>query len=341
MFPNAGPIDLDDSGGNALPHRAAARTRWPGRRFRRARPGRHQHPDQFNLLVVYNPSVGRGRSSYRSLVEQFIATLTLANVAATSRSTPALIAVRSFPRQPNPGLSAYALMHYDANQAPARGHADELLRRPTRPPGRRSRICCRPGRPTPISSSRSSPTARRICASATTPTGSRRRAARDFTATYRVGNGTAGNVGAESLVFLATGDARIVACTNPLPAIGGVDPETTDQIRRRAPQAFLTQERAVTMPDYEAIAERNTQIDEAVATLRWTGSWYTVFIAAEPKGGGNLTPRAAQVHSPVRQPLPPRRAGPQLESPQLCLARDRADGLRRSGLLPARCAQRR
>jgi hypothetical protein len=39
-----------------------------------------------------------------------------------------------------------------------------------------------------------------------------------------------------------------------------------------------------------AIAERNSQIDEAVATLRWTGSWYTVFLAAEPRGGGDLAP---------------------------------------------------
>ena len=79
-------------------------------------------------------------------------------------------------------------------------------------------------------------------------------------------------------------------CTNPLPAIGGTDPETTDQIRRRAPQAFLTQERAVTMADYERVTEMNAQVENAVATLRWTGSWYTVFITAEPKGAGNLTP---------------------------------------------------
>ena len=46
----------------------------------------------------------------------------------------------------------------------------------------------------------------------------------------------------------ARGDHR--SCTNPLPATGGVDPETNAQIRRRAPQAFLTQERAVTMQDY-------------------------------------------------------------------------------------------
>jgi predicted phage baseplate assembly protein len=111
-----------------------------------------------------------------------------------------------------------------------------------------------------------------------------------FVANYRIGNGTSGNVGAESLVFLAAADARVQSCTNPLPAKGGTNPETNDQIRRRAPQAFLTQERSVTMTDYEGVAETNPHVDQAVASLRWTGSWYSVFIAAEPKGGGNLAP---------------------------------------------------
>ncbi len=114
-----------------------------------------------------------------------------------------------------------------------------------------------------------------------------------FIAGYRIGNGTAGNVGANSLVNLAA-DPRITACTNPLPATGGTDPETNDQIRRRAPQAFVTQERAVIMTDYEAVTETNPLVDQAVASLRWTGSWYTVFIAVEPEGGGNLTPSLQQ-----------------------------------------------
>ncbi len=112
-------------------------------------------------------------------------------------------------------------------------------------------------------------------------------------ADYRIGNGAAGNVGAESLVNKAA-DPRIVSCINPMPAVGGADPESNDQIRRRAPQAFLTQERAITMADYENVAESNPQVDQAVATLRWTGSWYTVFIAAEPRGGSNLTPALEQ-----------------------------------------------
>ncbi|MBW0001713.1 MAG: putative baseplate assembly protein [Verrucomicrobia bacterium] len=115
-----------------------------------------------------------------------------------------------------------------------------------------------------------------------------------FVAEYRIGNGTGGNVGAESLVYLAAVDARIRSCTNPLPARGGTDPETGDQIRRRAPQAFLSQSpsallRSVTTADYEAAAATNPQVDQAVASLRWTGSWYSVFIAVEPGGGGNLT----------------------------------------------------
>jgi hypothetical protein len=146
-----------------------------------------------------------------------------------------------------------------------------------------------------------------------------------FTATYRIGNGTAGNVGAESLTKLAAGDARIAGCTNPLPASGGTDPETVDQIRRRAPQAFFTQERAITMPDYEAAAESNPLVEQAVASLRWTGSWYTVFIAAEPQTtgqtsgkqtGGQLT--TAQIKSVTSTVNALRLAGEdlQLDGPQ-------------------------
>lgn len=36
------------------------------------------------------------------------------------------------------------------------------------------------------------------------------------------------------------------------------------------------------MQDYVNVVEQNPRIEDAAATLRWTGSWYTVFIAAEP-----------------------------------------------------------
>ena len=42
-----------------------------------------------------------------------------------------------------------------------------------------------------------------------------------FTASYRIGNGTAGNVGADSLIYVSAADAvvqsQIQSCRNPLP----------------------------------------------------------------------------------------------------------------------------
>ena len=117
--------------------------------------------------------------------------------------------------------------------------------------------------------------------------GYRPRSTTQFSATYRVGNGRAGNVGAEAIFHVVTSVPGIVGARNPLPADGGFDPETTEEIRRRAPEAFRTQERAVTRADYAEIVRRYgpTDIQRAVASLRWTGSWHTVFITADAMAG--------------------------------------------------------
>jgi hypothetical protein len=286
-LPNAGPINLVDSGGSAyLIVQASNPLAWPPA-FGVIAQGSLQHPDQFNLLVVYNPSSGEG-VQVPVLAERYSA-LTLDDAASTIALDSALIRVRSYSEQPNPGLSATALMNYDAEEAlPAVTLSSFFDNRTTNWTAQSNLLQAGPADASFVVEIEYDGTAHLRFGDDTNGLTPQSGAA--FNATYRVGNGTAGNVGAESLVFLATGDGRIVGCTNPLPASGGVDPETTEQIRRRAPEAFLTQERAITMPDYVAIAERNRQIDEAVATLRWTGSWYTVFIATEPKGGGNLTP---------------------------------------------------
>ena len=109
-----------------------------------------------------------------------------------------------------------------------------------------------------------------------------------FTARYRVGNGVAGNVGADSIVHAVSADASIVGVRNPLPARGGTEPETVDQIRRRAPQAFRTQERAVTPADYEEVTTRDATVQRAAATFRWTGSWHTVFLTVDRFDGARL-----------------------------------------------------
>ncbi len=110
-----------------------------------------------------------------------------------------------------------------------------------------------------------------------------------FDARYRIGNGSAGNVGAEAIGHIVGTSGAIGTVRNPLAATGGVDAEDAATVRREAPQAFRTQERAVTADDYAAIAERDPSIQRAVAQVRWTGSWHTVFITADPVAGANAT----------------------------------------------------
>ncbi|MGH9942862.1 MAG: putative baseplate assembly protein [Pyrinomonadaceae bacterium] len=128
--------------------------------------------------------------------------------------------------------------------------------------------------------------------------GARPAAGTRFAATYRVGNGTAGNIGAESIAHLASADPALVSdlsaplilsVSNPLPAQGGSDPESIERIRQNAPSAFRTQERAVTADDYAVVAGRcRADVQRAAATFRWTGSWRTVFLTADRVGGDEV-----------------------------------------------------
>ncbi|HET9991770.1 MAG TPA: hypothetical protein VFQ65_24745, partial [Kofleriaceae bacterium] len=107
-------------------------------------------------------------------------------------------------------------------------------------------------------------------------------------ATYRVGRGRTGNVGAETIAQVWSPDPAITGVRNPLAATGGIDPEPIADVKAFAPEAFRVQERAVTEDDYAAIAERHSDVLKARATRRWTGSWYTVFLTVERKGGRPL-----------------------------------------------------
>jgi hypothetical protein len=118
---------------------------------------------------------------------------------------------------------------------------------------------------------------------------------------YRVGNGAAGNVGRDTLAHVVVPDPTprrwpvIEAVRNPLPGFGGVDPEGIEQVKRTAPAAFHAEPlRAVTEADYARAAERRPEISRATASLRWTGSWYTVFVALDPAGADRLDPALEQ-----------------------------------------------
>jgi predicted phage baseplate assembly protein len=111
---------------------------------------------------------------------------------------------------------------------------------------------------------------------------------RQLTARYRVGNGTAGNVGAEAIsriIFCSTHQAGIRLVRNSLPAAGGVDPEPVDDVRQLAPIEITHRLlRAITKDDYAAVAAQTPGVRRAAADLRWTGSWYEAQVAVEAFG---------------------------------------------------------
>jgi len=111
---------------------------------------------------------------------------------------------------------------------------------------------------------------------------------------YRIGVGRPGNIGAEGLAHVVTpaplpvGWPTIQAVRNPLPARDGIDPETIEEVRRHAPAAVrAVQYRAVTEDDYRRAALTLDGVASAVASFRWTGSWYTVFVGIDPVDTGN------------------------------------------------------
>lgn len=112
-------------------------------------------------------------------------------------------------------------------------------------------------------------------------------------ASYRTGNGTAGNVPAEAITALVSCTTRfggiITRVRNPLPAAGGTDPEPAADAQRYAP-AMITEplRRAVTADDYAAIAATDPGLQGAAAQLRWTGSWYEAHVALDPAGTETL-----------------------------------------------------
>ncbi|MGH9908968.1 MAG: putative baseplate assembly protein [Pyrinomonadaceae bacterium] len=120
-----------------------------------------------------------------------------------------------------------------------------------------------------------------------------------FQALYRVGNGTSGNVGADTINTVGWRQKSVSGLTlvprNPMPSIGGTPPESLAEAKLFAPSTFLKQlERAVTADDYARLARRypRKKVQRAGGSLRWTGSWYAAQVSIDPLGaeaaGGEL-----------------------------------------------------
>lgn len=114
-----------------------------------------------------------------------------------------------------------------------------------------------------------------------------------MTAWLRTGGGTRGNVSADVLTTLLAsasgGPPDVTTVTNPLPALGGLDPEPLAEARLIAPYAYRRQLRAVTSDDYAAQAERITEVQRSIAERRWTGSWYAQRVVVDERGSAALS----------------------------------------------------
>ena len=102
---------------------------------------------------------------------------------------------------------------------------------------------------------------------------------------YRVGQGEAGNVGADTLVNFNGSSVPVTAAWNPFDVADGRSPEPPAEILRRVPEAYRQHQlRAVTLADYTERAEQYPGIANASASYAWTGSWRTVRVTIDPEG---------------------------------------------------------
>jgi hypothetical protein len=120
-----------------------------------------------------------------------------------------------------------------------------------------------------------------------------------FRVHYRTGPGTRANLPADTVVNLRNPEDEtqadlasvLDAVTNPLPITNGADPEDAVVIKHIAPEAFRAITfRAVRPEDYAEIAERLPWVQRAGARFRWTGSWLSAFVTADPVGSFELSP---------------------------------------------------
>ena len=102
---------------------------------------------------------------------------------------------------------------------------------------------------------------------------------------YRVGQGSDGNVGADSIVGFSEASGAVQRVWNPFDVVDGRDPEPVAEIVRRVPEAYRQRQlRAVTLADYARRAEELAGVAHAHARYAWTGSWRTVQVAIDPVG---------------------------------------------------------
>jgi hypothetical protein len=125
------------------------------------------------------------------------------------------------------------------------------------------------------------------------------------TVQYRVGLGRGGNVGPDTITVPVTTVPQVKGVSNPFAAEGGADRETTDEAKISGPGSIISQERAVTLQDYELLAKGFPGVGKAKARVGVRGGYKVVQVFVVPQDTGVIPPQlpAADLKEALRQEL--------------------------------------
>jgi len=123
------------------------------------------------------------------------------------------------------------------------------------------------------------------------------RGTRNVVADYRVGGGVDGNVPAGSLETPLDRPPGLRSVSNPLPAEGGTDRETSEHARTAAPAALRATGRIVALPDFEYAALDFPGVAKASATWTWGNLTQLLHVTVAGEEGAVLSPESlAELH---------------------------------------------
>lgn len=130
-------------------------------------------------------------------------------------------------------------------------------------------------------------------------------------AVYRIGLGSQGNVGSDTLTVALSAIPQITKITNPFNAEGGADRETTEEAKISGPGSIIAQERAVTLQDYELLAKAFPGVGKAKARVGLRGGYKVVQLYIAPENPTVIPPpfasgalkEALKGHLEARQPV--------------------------------------
>ncbi|MGW3206867.1 putative baseplate assembly protein [Streptomyces sp. NPDC001135] len=109
-------------------------------------------------------------------------------------------------------------------------------------------------------------------------------------AEYRVGTGTAGNLGPGQISLPLSRPLGLQEVINPVPATGAEDPEQLAGARGNAPATVLALDRIVSLRDYEDFARCFLGIGKVKADSDWTGEGAVVRLVVATGDGQPVDP---------------------------------------------------